>query len=96
MDDLMRSRDQALAAVREFPAEHGRLPRWREWEMATASRPCAKTIERRWGWREPCCGLLATRWVVADRSGVGRERAAAVSADVHAALRELEAGLSGG
>jgi hypothetical protein len=44
---LMESafRDQALDAVREFHAEHGRLPRWREWERATESRPCAKTIE---------------------------------------------------
>ena len=43
---------QALDAVQEFYAEHGRLPRWREWERATAARPCAKTIDRRWGWRE--------------------------------------------
>jgi hypothetical protein len=42
------SRDKALDAVRAFHAEHGRLRRWREWERATASRPCAKTIERRW------------------------------------------------
>jgi hypothetical protein len=30
------SRDQALDAARAFHAEHGRLPRWREWERATA------------------------------------------------------------
>src|SRR5262245_5969701 len=29
-----------------------RLPRPHEWERATPTRPCAKTIERRWGWRE--------------------------------------------
>jgi hypothetical protein len=46
------SRDQALDSVRAFHAEDGRLPRWHEWERAAASRPCAKTIERRWGWRE--------------------------------------------
>jgi hypothetical protein len=46
------SREQDLAAVRAFHTEHGRLPRWREWELATESRPCAKTIERRWGWRK--------------------------------------------
>jgi hypothetical protein len=46
------SRDQALAAVRAFHVEHGRLARWREWELADESRPCAKTIDRRWGWRE--------------------------------------------
>ena len=46
------SREQALDAVRDFHADHGRLPRWREWERATSARPCAKTIERRWGWRE--------------------------------------------
>ena len=57
----MRSRDQALAAVREFHAEHGRLPRWREWEGATASRPCAKTIERRWGWRDLLAEAIGVR-----------------------------------
>ncbi len=47
--DLMQpaSREQALDAVRAFHAERGRLPRWREWERATLTRPCAKTIERR-------------------------------------------------
>jgi Homing endonuclease associated repeat len=55
------SRDQALAAVREFHAEHGRLPRWREWEEATASRPCAKTIERRWGWRKLLAKAIGVR-----------------------------------
>ena len=44
-------RDQALDAVRQFHAEHGRLPRQQEWEHATPDRPCARTIERRWGWR---------------------------------------------
>ncbi len=48
----LASRTQALDAVRQFQAERGRLPRWREWERATVTRPCAKTIERRWGWRE--------------------------------------------
>jgi hypothetical protein len=43
------SREQALDAVRAFHAEHGRPPRRREWDRATASRPCTKTIERRWG-----------------------------------------------
>ena len=57
----MRSRDQALDAVREFHAEHGRMPRWREWEQATASRPCAKTIERRWGWRELLAEAIGVR-----------------------------------
>jgi hypothetical protein len=46
------SRDQALAAVRAFYTERGRLPRCREWERAAPSRPCAKTIERHWRWRE--------------------------------------------
>jgi hypothetical protein len=46
------ARDQALAALRRFHDEHGRLPRWEEWERATDDRPCARTIERRWGWRE--------------------------------------------
>jgi hypothetical protein len=55
------SRDQALAAVRAFHAEHGRLPRWCEWESATESRPCAKTIERRWGWRELLAEAVGTQ-----------------------------------
>ena len=48
----LASRQQTLDAVRAFHAERGRLPRWHEWERSTAARPCAKTIERRWGWRE--------------------------------------------
>jgi hypothetical protein len=39
-------------AIRQFHAEHGRLPRYREWEPAAPDRPCARTIERQWGWRE--------------------------------------------
>src|SRR5215831_18616921 len=66
----MRSRDQALAAVRAFHAEHGRLPRWREWERATASRPCAKTIDRRWGWRELLAEAVGVR-PAGDRGLVG-------------------------
>jgi hypothetical protein len=45
------SRDQAVAAVRRFYAERGRLPLRHEWERAVGARPCARTIERRWGWR---------------------------------------------
>jgi DMSO/TMAO reductase YedYZ molybdopterin-dependent catalytic subunit len=62
-DDPMHpaSRDQALDAVRVFHAEHGRLPRWHEWERATASRPCAKTIERWWGWRELLAEAIGTQ-----------------------------------
>ena len=62
-DDLMHpaSHDQALDAVRAFRAEHGRLPRWREWERATAARPCAKTIERRWGWHELLAEAIGVR-----------------------------------
>lgn len=29
---------------------HGRVPMWDDWEHATQGRPCAKTVERRWGW----------------------------------------------
>jgi hypothetical protein len=54
------SRDLDLAGVRAFHAEHGRLSRWREWERATASRPCAKTIERRWGWRDLLAEAVGT------------------------------------
>jgi len=45
------SREQTVTAVREFYAEIGRLPFKREWERAASARPCARTIERRWGWR---------------------------------------------
>jgi hypothetical protein len=44
-------RAQALDALRAFHTAHGRLPRYREWERTAPDRPCAKTIERRWGWR---------------------------------------------
>jgi hypothetical protein len=46
------TREQALDALRQFHAAHGRLPRYREWERTAPDRPCAKTIERRWGWRK--------------------------------------------
>jgi hypothetical protein len=58
--------------------EDGRLPRWGEWEFATESRPCAKTIERRRSWRELLAEALGVRpaeirrWPTAaewDRSG---------------------------
>jgi hypothetical protein len=45
------ARDQVLDLICAFHAEHGRLPRWLEWEHAAEDRPCARTIERRWGWR---------------------------------------------
>ena len=68
--DLMEpaSRDQALAAVREFNVEHGRLPRRHEWERATSSRPCAKTIERRWGWHELLAEAIGTEPNQVDRT----------------------------
>jgi hypothetical protein len=47
---VQADRDQALDAIRAFHDEHGRLPRWMEWEHAALDRPCARTIERRWGW----------------------------------------------
>jgi len=49
---VQAARDDALDAVRACHADHGRLPRWLEWERAAEDRPCAKTIERRWGWRD--------------------------------------------
>jgi hypothetical protein len=48
------ARDQALDAIRDFHAEHGRLPQWEEWDRATPGRPCARTFQRRWGWQELC------------------------------------------
>jgi hypothetical protein len=88
----MHSREHALAAVRAFHAEHGRLPRWREWERATASRPCAKMIARRWGWRELLTEALGVRpneleasWLIA----VLDDRAEAMLAELRAARDEL-------
>ena len=85
------SREQALAAVRAFQTEHGRLPRWREWEQASASRPCAKTIERRWGWRELLAEAIGVRPNDVDVSweGVLDDRAAAMLTELRAARDEL-------
>jgi Homing endonuclease associated repeat len=85
------SREQALDAVRAFHAEHGRLPRWREWERATASRPCAKTIERRWGWREMLAEALGVQPNDVDVSyeAVYDDRAQAMLAGLRAARDEL-------
>jgi len=86
------SRDQALAAVREFHAEHGRLPRWREWEGAAASRPCAKTIERRWGWRQLSAEAVGVRSAEIEVSWVPvlDDRAEAMLVALRAARDELE------
>src|SRR5215471_8958829 len=87
----MRDRDQALAAVREFHAEHGRLPRWREWEGATASRPCAKTIDRRWGWRELLAEAIGVRpaQVAGSWDAILDDRAGAMLVALRAARDEL-------
>src|SRR6266576_1870247 len=42
--------DEAMEAVREGHAKHGRLPRPPEWEKAARGRPTTWTIDRRWGW----------------------------------------------
>ncbi len=42
--------EQAIEAVREWYAKHGRLPRRQEWEKAARGRPTTGTIDRRWGW----------------------------------------------
>jgi hypothetical protein len=65
---------RALDAVRQFYAEHGRLPQRREWEYAIRDRPCARTIDRRWGWRNLLAEAIGVEpdgldlWVTA-RSG---------------------------
>ena len=85
------SRDRALAAVRAFHAEHGRLPRWREWERATSARPCARTIERRWGWRELLAEAIGVRPndVNVSWEGVLDDRAEAMLAGLSAERDEL-------
>ena len=47
--------EDAVEAVREWHAMHGRLPRRPEWERAERGRPTTRTIDRRWGWD----GLMA-------------------------------------
>jgi formylglycine-generating enzyme required for sulfatase activity len=42
--------EQAIEAVREWYAKHGRLPTRPEWERAARGRPTTRTIDRRWGW----------------------------------------------
>ena len=85
------SREQAVVAVRAFHAEHGRLPRWREWERAMASRPCAKTIQRRWGWRELLAEAIGVRPkdVNVSWEAVLDDRAQAMLAALHAVRDEL-------
>ncbi|MBO0728380.1 MAG: methyltransferase domain-containing protein [Acidimicrobiaceae bacterium] len=52
------SREQAIGAIRAWILEHGRPPRWPEWERAKAS-PSAKTIQRRWGWHKLLSEVVA-------------------------------------
>jgi hypothetical protein len=47
---LRADQEQAIVAVREWYAKHGRLPGRPEWEKAARGRPTTRTIERRWGW----------------------------------------------
>ncbi len=93
MTTLMKpfSREQALEAVRQFHAQHGRLPRWREWERATGMAPCAKTIERRWGWRELLAEAIGVKPNQIDVSweAVLDDRAQAMLAALKAARDEL-------
>jgi hypothetical protein len=42
--------EQAIEAVQEWYAKHGRLPRRQEWDKAARGRPTTRTIEGRWGW----------------------------------------------
>jgi hypothetical protein len=42
--------EEAIEAVREWYAKHGRMPRRPEWERAARGRPTTRTIDRRWGW----------------------------------------------
>ncbi len=91
--DLMEpaSRDQALDAVRAFQAERGRLPRWREWERATPTRPCAKTVERRWGWRELLAEAIGIKPNQVDVSleAILDDRARVMLAELRAVRDEL-------
>jgi hypothetical protein len=42
--------EQAIEAVQEWYAKHGRLPRCQEWGKAARGRPTTRTMERHWGW----------------------------------------------
>ncbi len=85
------SREHAIAAIRQFHAIHGRLPRWREWERATGTTPCAKTIERRWGWRELLAEAIGVQPNQIDASweGVLDDQAQAMLAALTAARHEF-------
>lgn len=52
------SKEDAVAAIREWILERGRPPSWPEWERAKG-RPSAKTIQRRWGWHTLVGGVVA-------------------------------------
>jgi hypothetical protein len=71
----MRAADyeQALEAVREWYAVHGRLPQAWEWEGAARGRPTTRTIRRRrWDWNQlmqPHGGACALRRRPHRRSG---------------------------
>jgi hypothetical protein len=42
--------EQAIEAVQEWYAKHGRLPTRQEWQRGARGRPTARTIDQRWGW----------------------------------------------
>jgi Homing endonuclease associated repeat len=91
MDDQHALPRPGPRRVRAFHAEHGRLPRWREWKGATASRPCAKTIELRWGWRELLAEAIGVRPNQVDISwdAILDDRAEAMLAALRAARDQL-------
>ena len=44
------TRRAALAAMQQWIETHGRIPVYSDWEIAGHGHPCAKAIDRHWGW----------------------------------------------
>ena len=44
------TRRAALASMQQWIEIHGRIPVYSDWEIAGHGHPCAKTIDRHWGW----------------------------------------------
>lgn len=44
------SRRAAIVAMQNWIDANGRIPVYSDWEIAGHGHPCAKTIDRHWGW----------------------------------------------